>query len=75
MNTNVLEGCACPGCGGEGPFIIECAVLLRVYDNGTENTDNSNTTWEDNSYCRCDTCGHEGTIALFYREPGPCISS
>lgn len=34
MNSNVLEGMACPSCGSEGPFQIAFAGLGSFSDDG-----------------------------------------
>jgi hypothetical protein len=65
MNVNYLEGMRCPECGSYEPFIIEASVLVKAWDDGTEDSYFGDTEWGDASYCKCDECGHEGIAADF----------
>jgi hypothetical protein len=62
-NTNCLEGMACPKCGSEGPFKIECKTYFEVYDSGTG--DHEDVVWDEDSLIECMECHHDGTVFDF----------
>jgi hypothetical protein len=65
MNVNCLEGMRCPECGSYEPFLIGIKTVGKVFDDGVSETfDNE---WDDDSYCRCCECDHEGAVADFQR--------
>lgn len=63
-NTNCLQGIACPKCKSQGPFKIDCHILMRVTDDGTEEM-GGDTDWDDDSYCECFACGHHARVSDF----------
>lgn len=65
-NTNCLEGMACPKCGSEGPFKIVITAWALMFDDGIEETDESE--WDDESPCICHECNHLGTVKDFEDE-------
>lgn len=62
-NTNCLAGMACPQCGYADKFLVGCAVMAEVTDEGTEAV--ADFDYSDESYCECSNCGHKDTIAGF----------
>ena len=62
-NTELLEGLACPECGGLGPFWIGMEATYKVSDEGY--LDHEPGVWTDSSYCACEACGHSSTVAGF----------
>lgn len=63
MNTNCLEGMACPDCQSEGPFTIAIAGWASVTDLGTDEI--GDIDWDEDSDCICETCESVGTVASF----------
>ena len=63
MNTNVLQGVACPKCGYETQFLIETITMALMTDDGTEET--YDTQWNDDSYCECKKCNHSAAVKEF----------
>jgi len=58
----------CPECGTEdGPLEIEAVIYttITLYKDGSEDDGYGETTWEDDSSCRCVECGFEGVVADF----------
>ena len=66
-NQNCLNGYTCPECGSLEPFWIKATIYADVLmtDNGTEETKNTETVWEDNSNFRCTACGFSGEAVEF----------
>ncbi len=62
-NENCLEGMACPKCKGEEPFKIVVTTWMVVYDNGTD--EHEDTEWDDDSPCVCVECGYAGKVKDF----------
>lgn len=62
-NTNCLDGMQCPKCKSFEPFKIEVKTVIKVFDNGTDNHDD--TEWDADSYCECCVCGFFATVADF----------
>ncbi len=67
MNTNCLEGMACPKCKSEGPFDIVATCLARVDDDGVE--DAVEYEWTSSSLISCTTrwCHWRGTVREAHR--------
>lgn len=63
-NENCLVGFKCPKCGYEDAFAITVTETMIVTDNGT-GEGMGDTNWGDDSYCRCEECGCEGTVGDF----------
>ena len=63
MNTNCLEGVACPECGSEGPFRISGCSIFEVWDGGTEG--HEDVEWGDDSVIQCKSCPRCGTLGEF----------
>ena len=63
MNTNCLEGLACPECQSEGPFTIRALTMATMSDDGCEET--SDIEWEDTSVCICRSCQYGATVGVF----------
>jgi hypothetical protein len=63
MNTNCLEGVACPKCKYEDRFLIVGTSTFTVTDAGTEN--HSDIEWDDDSSCTCPECGFSGKLGEF----------
>jgi len=57
-NNNCLENMRCPKCGSYGPFEIAGRSTFVVYDDGTDG--HGDIEWDDDSYCICIECYHEG---------------
>lgn len=77
-NTNCLAGWKCPNCGNEHEFDITVTTKMRFTDEGAG--DHEDTTYTDDSPAVCGACNHEGTVALFTRQPwtrttapNPCV--
>jgi hypothetical protein len=65
MNSNCLEGFACPRCGSDGPFDITATTVATMYDDGCDGT--ADIEWEDTSPCVCKSCGHGAQVRAFHR--------
>ena len=63
-NTNCLDGMRCPNCGQARSLNIEATVIVKVTDNGTDDTVDG-WEWDDTSPCACSNCGHNATVAKF----------
>lgn len=63
-NKNCLKGLMCPECGHTYALDIQCTVIMRVTDDGTEFV-NSNVEWDDNSHASCTSCGYDEQITSF----------
>jgi len=66
-NVNCLEGWKCPKCESFGPFKINATInaTVTMHDDGVHDQDNSETSWEAESYTECCECGHEATVKCF----------
>ena len=62
-NVNCLEGFECPACHANREFRIVVTSLADFTDDGSGET--HDLEWEDDSFCICSTCGHEGTVDEF----------
>lgn len=67
MNSNVLEGSACPQCGSEGPFEIVADCYAIVSDNGVGDT--RDFAWDESSLTRCTECDFKGDFREFAIPP------
>lgn len=63
-NHNCLEGVRCFNCLQEDVFHVAAVILVEVRDNGTEDLQ-TDYEWNDDSYCKCPTCGQEGKLLDF----------
>ena len=63
MNTNCLEGVACPKCESLGPFGIGTHCSAIVHDDGIEET--SDHEWDKDSPITCQECDHYGKVSDF----------
>lgn len=70
-NTNCLEGMACPECKQDAMFFVEAQCVMRLTDDGTEPS--GDTEWNEESRCSCsnDECEFSGTVRDFQLDPGP----
>jgi len=66
VNKNCLEGVECPSCGYEDAFFIAAHILVKVTDDGTDDT-GSDYVWDWDSYCQCCDCDHEGVLKDFHK--------
>jgi hypothetical protein len=62
-NQNCLAGIRCPKCKQEDEFLIEATQMMRVHDDGCEG--HGDIEWDDNSYCCCSECDHDGELREF----------
>lgn len=65
-NSNCLAGFRCPKCSSIGPFRIVVTTLALVTDDGTE--DFQGADWDDDSYCHCVSCQHDGIVEEFHKQ-------
>lgn len=67
MNTNCLEGFKCPECGHEDDFNIEIVVrmVVRMTDDGYDDSPYADSEWDDDSFCECCECSKVGTVKDF----------
>ena len=63
MNTNCLEGLACPKCGQAEMLKISAHCVVEVTDDGTG--DAANFEWYDEDNASCPSCHYFGTLATF----------
>jgi len=69
--VSLLEGMQCPGCGfeagDEGEHLhIEVTLVADVFPSGVSfEGSEEGARWEDQDYCQCCECGHEGTVGEF----------
>ena len=59
MNTNHLEGRACPKCGYDEHFRVEGMAVFIVVDDGTE--DHAGARYDEDSWANCPECNYTGT--------------
>jgi hypothetical protein len=64
-NTNCMDGLRCPTCKQEDELRVECIVVCKVTDDGSEAFGDLDFT--DESCCHCPACEHEGTVKDFRR--------
>lgn len=62
-NENFLVGFRCPKCGQTEEFRIEISAVAQVTDDCVEIT--GDTEWNNNSYCSCPKCDHDGIVEDF----------
>lgn len=62
--NNCLKGFKCPNCGADFEFVIEAKASFTVRDDGTD-YDYSDVEWDDDSFCRCGSCGKQGKVKDF----------
>lgn len=65
MNSNVLEGMACPSCGSDGPFQIRFTALGSFSDDGGPLDGVEEVDWDNQSTCSCCECTHHGRVVDF----------
>ena len=65
-NQTLLAGMACPDCGSEGPFRIDCRQTLTIHDDSAGDEENGDVTWSDGSFCQCLCCPRAGLVRDFY---------
>lgn len=70
-NENCLKGFVCPLCGSEGPFKIEARMLVKVWDDGTDDSESGDVEWDEHSYCECCECYRYGTVGDFTNRSRP----
>ena len=64
MNTNCLEGMACPKCGQEQALLIVVTSWVTMTDDGTDGM--ADTEWDESSPCQCPECDHFGVAHEFF---------
>ena len=64
-NTNCLQGFRCPKCGSIEPFYIDVVTSVRMWDDGSDLGYGADLEWEDDSYCMCGECSHDGKVKDF----------
>jgi len=66
----LLKGMRCPNphCGSYGPFHIEVKLLVEVNDETYGLVNEERVRWEEQSFCRCVRCSHEGNVLEFTEE-------
>ena len=62
-NGNCLLDMKCPKCGALEPFDILLTCWTKVYDDGTD-TSNEHV-WDNSSPCNCFKCNYKGKVADF----------
>ncbi len=75
MNSNCLEGMACPLCGQEDKLLILAKMWVAMTDDGTDPFDDAlngagDVEYEDDSRCVCPVCDHSGIVREFREEKG-----
>lgn len=65
MNTNCLEGWRCPECGQCDEFKVSAVQTVTLTDEGTGPVDNADAYYDDESFCMCARCEHEGKVSDF----------
>ena len=68
MNTNCLEGMACPKCGQTESLHIAVTSWVKMTDDGTDGM--TDTEWDENSPCQCLECDHFGLAHEFFNRKG-----
>jgi hypothetical protein len=58
-------GIACPKCKSDEHIEIECSIMVRLTQDGTDD-EGGDRIWDETSYTRCDNCSHQGKLARFY---------
>lgn len=67
VNTNCLEGMACPECGYTERFKIIALTTATIADDGCE--DHADFEYDESARCECVGCGHVATVGAFYGRP------
>ena len=70
-NHNCIDGMQCPACQSYEPFIIEVRMQIVMYDEGSDaygDGASGDLDWDEDAYCRCVICAHEGTVADFRKD-------
>lgn len=62
-NCGMLERFQCPKCASFDPFEIIERNLILVFDDGFGR--DFDLGWDEDSFGRCDECGHEGVVGDF----------
>lgn len=54
----------CPECGADNQLDIQALVWVRLTQDGTDAgaSHDGSHQWDDDSSCRCDNCGWNGTV-------------
>lgn len=60
-----VEDLRCPACGLDESFSVEAHQCLTLFPDGTVTEGDEGQRWDETSYCRCGSCGHEATVADF----------
>jgi len=70
MNTNLLEGAACPKCKSEGPFTVGITMhgTATVDDDGWDDFRSESSDMDLNAPAKCLECGHSTNFIEFFEE-------
>jgi DNA-directed RNA polymerase subunit RPC12/RpoP len=66
MNGQGIEGVRCPECGQNEVMNVVGLAWITVTGDGADYSDEPDcAAWDDTSFARCPSCGHEGTWGKF----------
>lgn len=63
VNSNCLDGYACPGCGSLGPFVIAATCIALVNDDGVQ--ESWDYEWGAEATMTCSQCSRNGAAETF----------
>lgn len=63
MSVKSTHEMCCPKCGDDSEIVVTFTGTCKLVSDGTE--DCGDHEWDDDSYVRCDACGHESTVTFF----------
>ena len=64
-NVNCLAGKRCPKCGSYGPFEVQVLLRVLLYDEGTDDADDSSIEYDGDAAAVCYACRYEGKFGDF----------
>lgn len=64
-NVNCLAGKRCPKCGSLGPLEVEVSMRVLLYDEGTDDADDSSIEFAAGSAAMCYACRYDGKLRDF----------
>lgn len=70
----LFEDLCCSKCGHKGSFVIEVSDFVIMYADGDVSHSDCPEEWNDDSYCRCYECDHEGKVLDFRPEVKEAVS-
>jgi len=64
-NINCLHGKRCPQCCSYGPFDVVVSMRVRLYDDGSDDSEDGTIEYDDESPAVCPNCRYEAKFGDF----------